>query len=147
MSVTIKNAAPEDEILWRFLWGQYLAMFSPGLSEEITASTWARLMDPASPMKGRFAFEGDKMLGFALYLHHPASWVMGDVCYLGDLFVSAEARGKGVGRLLIEDLRDLAKAKGWHRLYWHTDRDNATARLLYDKLAPLQADVLYKMTL
>jgi len=72
---------------------------------------------------------------------------MGDDCYLEDLFVTAEARGKGVGRALIEDLKSLAKSKGWNRLYWHTDENNATARKLYDSFAPSDGHIRYRIRL
>jgi GNAT superfamily N-acetyltransferase len=44
-------------------------------------------------------------------------------------------RVQGAGRLLIETLADMAKTNGWFRLYWMTHKDNATARIFYDKLA------------
>ncbi len=47
----------------------------------------------------------------------------------------AEARGRGVGRALIEALADRGRNEGWLRLYWQTARDNETAQKLYDKLA------------
>jgi len=49
--------------------------------------------------------------------------------------VREEARGRGVGRALIEALADRGRNEGWLRLYWQTARDNETAQKLYDKLA------------
>ena len=104
-------------------------------------------MDPACPMKVRLAVDGDKVLGFAIHQHHPSSWVMGDDCYLEDLFVDASARGKGVGRALIADLAEYARSMGWNRLYWNTDSNNATARKLYDSIIPDDGHVRYRMVL
>lgn len=56
-------------------------------------------------------------------------------------------RGHGIGRALIDDLRTLARARGWKRLYWHTGRDNARARALYDSYTPEDGHVRYRMTL
>ena len=46
---------------------------------------------------------------------HEGTWIRGRDCYLEDLFVDADARGKGLGRALIDDLIATSKAKGWSR--------------------------------
>ena len=69
------------------------------------------------------------------YILHANTWNDQPVCYLEDLFVDSALRGQGAGRLLIETLVDKAKEAGWFRVYWMTHKDNATARILYDKLA------------
>lgn len=147
MTLTIRDAAPQDESGWRSLWAQYLTFYDVTLAPEVTAATWARLMDPASPVKARLAFDAGQMVGFAIHLHHPSTWVLGEDCYLEDLFLTAEARGKGLGRALIEDLMTLARARGWHRLYWHTDEDNTTARRLYDRFTASDGHIRYRLTL
>ncbi|WP_149142027.1 GNAT family N-acetyltransferase [Gemmobacter caeruleus] len=147
MSLTIRDAEPGDEADWRGLWADYLAFYEVDLAPEVTARTWARLMDPASPLTGRLAFDGTRMLGFALHHAHCSTWVAGEDCYLEDLFVSEAARGMGVGRALIDDLRALATARGWHRLYWHTDEDNSRARALYDSYTPYDGHVRYRLKL
>ena len=144
---TIRDAVPGDEAAWRALWQDYLSYYGVDLDPAITAMTWARLLDPASPLKARLAEAAGEVQGFAIHQHHPSSWVPGDDCYLEDLFVAPEARGKGVGRALISDLMTLARAQGWHRLYWHTDQDNATARRLYDSIVPSDGHIRYRLKL
>lgn len=145
--VEIRDLTEADVAAWRQLWDQYLIFYKVDLEAAVTAHTWARLMDDAAPLKGRVAVEAGQMLGFALHLHHSSTWVMGDDCYLEDLFVADAARGKGVGRALINDLMALARAKGWRRLYWHTDEGNARARALYDQFVPSDGHVRYRLTL
>jgi GNAT superfamily N-acetyltransferase len=140
----LRDAKAGDETAWRALWAQYLAFYRVDLDPAITDHTWVRLMDPASPLKARLAVV-DEVAGFAIHQHHPSTWVMGDDCYLEDLFVAPEARGSGLGRALIEDLRQLAAARGWQRLYWHTDQDNARARKLYDSIVPSDGHVRYRV--
>ena len=147
MSVEIRDAGPQDEAGWRELWQQYLDFYEVSLAPEVTAATWARLMDPASPVKARLAFAGGRMAGFAIHLHHPSTWVIGDDCYLEDLYVAPEARGQGIGRALIEDLMAIGRARGWHRIWWATDMDNAGARRLYDSIAPCDNHVRYRRAL
>ena len=143
----IRDIAAEDEAAWRDLWAQYLAFYSVDLSPEITNRTWARLMDPASPLAERVAVAEGVVQGFALHHHHCSTWVAGEDCYLEDLFVADAARGLGLGRALIDDLIALAKARGWHRLYWHTDEGNSRARALYDSYTPWDGHVRYRLKL
>ncbi|MES2846253.1 MAG: GNAT family N-acetyltransferase [Pseudomonadota bacterium] len=143
----IRDATPADEGAWRGLWQQYLDFYEVSLSAQVTDRTWARMMDDASPLRGRLAFLDGRMVGFALHMHHPSTWVMGDDCYLEDLFLGPDARGKGLGRALIDDLIAIARAKGWHRLYWHTDEGNTTARKLYDQFVTSDGHIRYRMTL
>lgn len=145
--LTIRSAEPGDEAAWRRLWADYLAFYEVTLAPEVTNRTWARLMDPTAPLQGRFALEGERLVGFALHHAHCSTWVEGEDCYLEDLFVTDAGRGKGIGRALIDDLIALARSKGWHRLYWHTDEDNSQARALYDSYTPYDGHVRYRLTL
>jgi GNAT superfamily N-acetyltransferase len=143
----IRAALPKDELAWRGLWQGFLAYYRVNLDPQITDFTWQRLMDPTNPLKARLAEDGSQILGFAIHQHHPSTWVMGDDCYLEDLFVAPTARGKGVGRALIDDLATHARAKGWQRLYWNTDESNETARRLYDSFTPSDGHIRYRLTL
>ena len=69
------------------------------------------------------------------------------VCYLQDLFVDAKLRGTGCGRALIERVAEVARERDCLRLYWTTKEDNATARLLYDRLAKFNGFIRYDYAL
>jgi len=142
----IRDAAAGDKAGWLDLWQGFLDFYDQSLDPAITDFTWTRLMDPASPLKMRLAEDGG-LSGFAIHQHHPSTWVMGDDCYLEDLFVAPAARGRGAGRALLADLQTLARARGWHRLYWHTDAHNTTARALYDSLVPADGAIRYRLRL
>ncbi len=145
--MTITDLTPAHQNEFHDLWTRYLAFYNVPLSPEVNAATWARLMDPASPMKARIALVDGVPMGFAIHMHHPSTWVAGDDCYLEDLFVAEAARGMGLGRALIDDLTVIARAKGWHRLYWHTDQGNTRARALYDSYVPPDGHIRYRLTL
>lgn len=134
----LRDLRADDEAAWRVLWAGYLAFYGEPLPEAVTRATFARAIDPASPILGRVAEIDGELAGFSLCVLHEGTWTLSPVCYLEDLFVKPDRRGAGIGRALIEDLVALARERGWSRLYWHTRQDNATARRLYDGF--VQAD-------
>ncbi|MEZ5797177.1 MAG: GNAT family N-acetyltransferase [Paracoccaceae bacterium] len=147
MTLTIRDAEPGDRDAFLRLWQGFCDGYGITLGKEITAFTWARLMDPASPLTARLAVSADGPCGFAIHQHHPSTWVLGDDGYLEDLYVAPEARGQGAGAALIEDLIAIARARGWQRLYWLTEIDNATARRLYDRYCANDGHIRYRMRL
>jgi GNAT superfamily N-acetyltransferase len=142
-AIIIRDPAPADEMAWRTLWSGYNAFYEVTIPETVTARTWQRMLDPASPMFGRLAVAEDEIIGFSVSVIHDSTWTSAPVCYLEDLFVAPKFRGRGYGRSLIVDLVDRAKANGWSRLYWHT-RANNPARRLYDELAEADDFVRYR---
>jgi len=48
MTVTIRDAQPEDEMRWRELWSDYLDFYRVAVASDITNMTWRRIFDPAS---------------------------------------------------------------------------------------------------
>lgn len=147
MAVTIRDAAPADEAAWRALWASYIRFYQAEVPDEVTAATWRRILDPEAPLFARLAERGGAVAGFCVCVLHPGTWTTAPVCYLEDLFVSAEARGAGLGKALIEDLIGLARTRGWSRLYWHTRADNHTARRLYDRFATADDFVRYRLVM
>jgi GNAT superfamily N-acetyltransferase len=143
-TTTIRTVRPDDHAAWLRLWAGYLDFYATRLAPEISARTWQRLLDPASPLLGRVAVRDGRVVGFSNSVLHEGTWVLTPICYLEDLFVDPAWRGQGVGRALIEDLRALGRARGWSRLYWHTRRDNP-ARRLYDEFTPADDFVRYQI--
>lgn len=52
-----------------------------------------------------------------------------------------------MGRTLIEAVYDRARAAGSPRVYWQTHETNATARRLYDQVAELSGNAVYRKAL
>ncbi|MBR0557373.1 GNAT family N-acetyltransferase [Ciceribacter sp. L1K23] len=147
MALTIRDATPTDEQAWRRLWNDYLAFYKVDLPDDVTDHTWARILDPTSRVAMRVAEVNGELAGFAIHHFHDSTWVKTPDCYLEDLYLDERFRGQGIGRSLIDDLILLAKAKGWSRLYWHTNRDNETARKLYDTYAQEDGHIRYRIRL
>lgn len=140
---TIRAALPSDEAVWRSLWSGYCDFYAAKLPEEVTSRTWKRILDPDSAVMCVVAEAEGQVLGFANCVVHENTWESQAVCYLEDLYVDPAARGRGVGRALIEWLRNAMRAEGWARLYWLTREDNAQARRLYDQFAQADGFVRY----
>ena len=80
MPLTIRTAQPQDEAQWRGLWAQYLQFYDVTLPDSVTAATWNRIIEPASLLQARFAFDADTLLGFALHHTHLSTWVAASDC-------------------------------------------------------------------
>lgn len=76
--------------------------------------------DTSEPVKALVAEESGNLVGLAHYLFHRSITRLRDVCYLQDLFTAESARGRGVGRRLIEAVYEKARNAGSSRVYWHT---------------------------
>lgn len=144
--VRVRDIAAGDAGVWRDLWAAYCAFYETEVSPAVTARTWARMLDPAAALFGRVAEADGRVVGFSISVLHDGTWVEAPICYLEDLFVAPEFRGRGVGRALIEDLIALGRDAGWSRLYWHTRADNP-ARRLYDLFTPADDFVRYLIRL
>ena len=78
--------------------------------------------------------ESGRILGYACLYWHFSSLAAVETVLMNDLFVAPEARGRGVGRALIEASRDVARRRGAAWLEWATAPDNHTAQRLYDSM-------------
>ena len=112
----------------------------------MTARTWQRILDPNSNIFCRLAVTDNLTMGFSICVLHEGTWTVTPICYLEDLFVEPKFRGKGIGRLLIQDLVDRARASSWSRIYWHTRVGNP-ARHLYDEFVHADDFVRYRIPL
>jgi GNAT superfamily N-acetyltransferase len=142
----IRNPSSEDEGAWKCLWAGYNEFYETNVPAAITQRTWERILDPASPMFARLAEEDGHVVGFAVCVLHEGTWTLDPICYLEDLFIEPNFRGRGAARRLIEDLIVQAREKNWSRVYWHTRTDNP-ARRLYDEFVKADDFVRYRLIL
>lgn len=143
-SVTVRPPRASDRPAWDELWRGYLRFYRSRLEPEVTELTWTRLLDPTVQPHGLVAELDGRLAGLAHYLFHPSSWSAASYCYLEDLFTAPQARGRGVGRALIEAVAQAAEVAGASRLYWHTQEFNADGRALYDTLARRTSFIVYE---
>ncbi|MFI9641120.1 GNAT family N-acetyltransferase [Micromonospora sp. NPDC051925] len=80
------------------------------------------------------AWDAEALVGLATYSFlWPAAGLTRSL-YLKELYVAETARGRGVGKLLMDRLVEVAATNSCSRIEWTTDRDNAQAQRFYEKL-------------
>ena len=145
--LSVRDLRQEDFAKWKPLWDGYNAFYGrkeeTALPENITTMTWARFFDGYEPIHALVAEREGQLLGLVHYLFHRSTTVLNSNCYLQDLFTVEAARGKGVGRALIEEVYRRAKAAGCPKVYWQTQQTNETAMKLYDKIAAKSGFIVY----
>jgi GNAT superfamily N-acetyltransferase len=146
--LTVRHVRPDDFAAWLPLWDGYNAFYGrsgeTALDPEITRATWGRFFDAYEPMWALVAEQDGQVIGLAHYLFHRSTIALQPSCYMQDLFTAAAARGKGVGRMLIEAVYAEAAKAGIPRVYWQTQETNATAMRLYDQVAERSGFVVYR---
>ncbi|CCE06399.1 putative histone acetyltransferase (HAT) [Bradyrhizobium sp. STM 3843] len=149
--LTIRAVTREDYQRWLPLWDGYNAFYgrsgATALAPDVTAITWSRFFDAYEPVHALVAESDGELLGLAHYLFHRTTTTIAPLCYLNDLFTADAARGKGVGRALIEAVYDAARRAGSPRVYWQTHETNAVAQALYDKVAERSGFIVYRKAL
>jgi GNAT superfamily N-acetyltransferase len=147
-NLIVRFATRQDYDQWLPLWDGYNAFYgrsgATALAPEITRMTWARFFDAYEPMHALVAESDGALLGLTHYLFHRSTTSIEPTCYLQDLFTNEAARGKGVGRTLINGVYEQAKLAGSSRVYWQTHETNGTAMQLYDKVAERPGFVIYR---
>lgn len=147
-NLRIRPLARADYEQWLPLWDGYNAFYGrsgeTALDPAITAMTWSRFFDAYEPVHALVAESEGRLIGLTHYLFHRSTTAIQPNCYLQDLFTNTQARGKGVGRALIEGVYEAARAAGSPRVYWQTHETNETAMALYDKVAEKSGFIVYR---
>ncbi|MFQ1700725.1 GNAT family N-acetyltransferase [Loktanella agnita] len=141
----IRPLRAEDEPIWRALWTGYLTFYQSTVTEEVYATTFARLLgDDDCDFNCLIAEVDGTPVGLTHYLFHRHCWRIENSCYLQDLYADPSVRGQGVGRKLIEAVYAAADAAGAPNVYWLTQDDNVTGRQLYDRVGQLTNFIKYQ---
>ncbi|WP_206454200.1 GNAT family N-acetyltransferase [Aurantimonas marina] len=145
MTITIRPLETSDEADWRRLWTAYLDFYGTTTTEEVYATTFARLLghvlyDPC----GLLAVRDGQIVGLVHYLQHRHCWRSENVVHLQDLFADPAVRGQGVGRKLIEAVYAAADDAGCPSVYWMTQEFNYTGRQLYDRIGSKTPFIKYQ---
>ncbi len=72
--------------------------------------------------------------GVAVLRFRAAIWSDALECYLAELYVVPQRRGRGLGRALLQTAMDLARARGADHMDLGTSEDDVAARSPYESL-------------
>jgi ribosomal protein S18 acetylase RimI-like enzyme len=72
--------------------------------------------------------------GVAVLRFRAAIWSDAPECYLAELYVVPQSRGRGLGRSLMEAAIEAARARGADHMDLGTSEDDVAARSLYESL-------------
>ncbi|MGE0006288.1 MAG: N-acetyltransferase family protein [Parvibaculaceae bacterium] len=134
---SIRPAEAGDRDAFLEMWRDFVALApgEPG-NHRMGETNWARIMDPGHGLQCIIALGDDGTpAGFTLFLALAFTWSTGDACYLQDIYVREEQRGRGIAQAMIEHLRQLGLEAGWFKIFWMTQSDNFAAQRVYDKVA------------
>jgi ribosomal protein S18 acetylase RimI-like enzyme len=77
---------------------------------------------------------GDGPDGIAVLRFRAAIWSSARECYLAELYVVPDRRGRGLGRALVEAAMDVAREQGADPMDLGTSSTDVAARALYERL-------------
>lgn len=142
-SLTIRPLTPADETRWRELFRGYREFYHLAEDESVVSTVWGWLTEPSHECNALVAEDTGRLIGLAHYrrFSRPSTGTVG--IWLDDLFTDPEARGKGAGRALIDQLTRIAGAEGRSVVRWITADDNHQAQGLYDQIAKRTSWVTY----
>ncbi|MCA8941886.1 MAG: GNAT family N-acetyltransferase [Planctomycetes bacterium] len=131
----IRRATPADaETLFGFV--SQLARYEK-LAHEVVGSAGEmreQLASDRPPFEALLAELDTGPLGFALYFETYSTFHTARCLHLEDLFVTPEARGRGVGRALLAAVARAARDRECPRLQWNVLDWNAPAIGFYERV-------------
>lgn len=128
----IWTAAPGEAQSVAGLLGEFRSHF--GKSEPDDASMRASVERIMAGGDGEYllAADGGEPVGVCQLRYRWSVWTAAHDCWLEDLFVRAEARGRGLGRALVTAAIARARERGCGRVELDVNEDNAPALALYE---------------
>lgn len=145
MTLSIRPVSPADEAEWSTLYTGYREFYRERADPAKVQAAWQMLFDPATRLAGFVAVHEGRVVGLANWREFPDQLSASTGIFLDDLYVSPEARGRGVGEQLLEALAQVARDRGIGVVRWITAPDNTTARRLYDRVAERAPWVTYDL--
>lgn len=142
--ITIRKAGPADAEVVGALVAELDAVFAGGhdLSPAAVEKTLTVMEARPEVYCNYLAEEDGKALGFVSTVVYKTLFHHGATMLINELVVSAGARGKGIGKLLLEAMTELARQLQLDEIKVGTTTDNSAAISFYKKNGLVDVSVL-----
>jgi GNAT superfamily N-acetyltransferase len=147
VSINVRQIEVVDKSSWLKLYLSYLKFYESQAIESSTGLLWDRLTKSEPEIHGLVAVSNGEVVGIAHFHYQLSTWSDTLHCYLEDLYVAEDARGKGTASSLIAAVQDLAIQNKCSELFWITKESNTVAKKLYEQVATLSDFVRYEKKL
>ena len=134
-SVKIRGIKIEDKHDWKILFQMYADFYKVKINENIVTIVWQWLHTSEHELQGLVGEINSKVIAFTHFRRMPSPLRGKDIGFLDDLYVHPDFRGKKIGEKLIEQLKQISKAKKWNLVRWITRDNNVRAKKVYDKIS------------
>lgn len=132
--VTVGRAGPKDKEAWLGLWQEWQRHMKGAVPADVTERAWRQAQEPDSNLVILIAHSPDgAAVGFATVSFTPFAWTGSDIAFLQDLFVSAHARGKGAGDILLKAVYALADERDATQVFWMVDETDTKLHRFYER--------------
>ena len=144
--INIRAIQSKDFENWLVVYQHYADHYKIKLSDKGIEVTWSWLLAKEHPLKGIVAEQGVTLIGLAHYRAMPSPLRGKNIGFLDDLIVLPKNRGSNAARMLLDELKIIAKSEEWGVIRWITRDNNYRARSLYDQLAQKTDWNMYEMS-
>jgi GNAT superfamily N-acetyltransferase len=145
--MVIRELRTDEFEFWRELWNAYLDFYEVSVTPDVYEILWNRLhLEDEYEPRAFVAESNGRLVGLTHFLLQRHAWRIEKVTYISDIFVDPNQRGKRIGESLLKAVYERADTLKAPYVYWATDRDNATARKLYDRCGFQTKSILYRRT-
>ena len=141
----IRSIQQKDKEGWKKLYIGYADFYKSEMNDKILEILWKWLHDKNHEVQGLVYEVDNNIVGLAHYRRMPRPLKGKNICFLDDLFVDPDYRGKKIGEKILNELKKISKSKGWNLIRWITREDNLRAKNLYDRVAEKTNWDLYEL--
>lgn len=139
MSIRIENAAPENipqilALMREFAEYEKLLQFFEATEERLKTA----LFGDGKVAEAILAFDDEKPVAYAVFFPNFATFRGQRGFYLEDIFITKNARGKGLGEMMLKYIARLAKARGFERIDFQVLEWNAPAIKFYERFGAVR---------
>ena len=139
MSISIEKAAPENipqifALMREFAEYEKLLEFFETTEERLETA----LFGDGKVADAILAFDGERVVAYAVFFPYFSTFRGQRGIYLEDIFITENARGKGVGEIMLKFIARLARTRGFERIDFQVLQWNTPAIAFYEKLGAVR---------